>query len=256
MSNADSKPLLSEEEALIFASINQATLQRYINAGFITPKSVGEDNFYDQEELIKAFDLAPQKANAKLKNKSKHVLSPVQKISEEKDRIVADKDMQIRDLKDQRAWLQARVERLEEELATLKDTISIQSPLTENNLPITHVNINKPLLSASEINPNHKKSSVKERIINYLGKCFGLTTDINVNEPFKATTSLAPLQEQHHTTIESINQGDANKTVLSVDPLVTGTEENKSANDKITNSKGNRPFRDAKEAHAELLGNE
>jgi hypothetical protein len=116
----EEKRPLSEEEAIAFAGVTESTLHRYISAGFINPVVEGDQRFFDEDELIQVFELSPKKAAASRKALKKKALSPAEKLISEKDRLVADKDIQIRDLKDQRSWLQSRVERLEAELLTLK----------------------------------------------------------------------------------------------------------------------------------------
>lgn len=116
----EEKRPLSEEEAIAFAGVSESTLHRYISAGFINPTVDGESRFFDEEELIQVFELSPKRAAASRKALKKKTLSPAEKLISEKDRLVADKDIQIRDLKDQRSWLQSRVERLEVELLAAK----------------------------------------------------------------------------------------------------------------------------------------
>lgn len=110
-------PLLTVEEAAEFAGVNVPTIQRYTDAGFLEPaKTVDGEPLYAEKDLIQVFELSPKRASALRKAASQKKGTKKFTVLTEKDRLIAEKDIQIRDLKDQREWLRARVEKLEEEL--------------------------------------------------------------------------------------------------------------------------------------------
>jgi len=159
----EEKRPLSEEEAIAFAGVTESTLHRYISAGFINPVVEGEQRFFDEDELIQVFELSPKRAAASRKALKKKALSPAEKLISEKDRLVADKDIQIRDLKDQRSWLQSRVERLEAELLALKNKQNTPQPaiIPPGSTTSVPVQQNRETLGPTEA-LSEKASSVSE----------------------------------------------------------------------------------------------
>jgi hypothetical protein len=155
----EEKRPLSEEEAIAFAGVSESTLHRYISAGFINPVVEGEQRFFDEDELIQVFELSPKKAAASRKALKKKPLSPAEKLISEKDRLVADKDIQIRDLKDQRSWLQSRVERLEAELLALKNEQSSPVAPAVPGEPITGVPLPQSIERGSATNEGSGESA-------------------------------------------------------------------------------------------------
>lgn len=157
----EEKRPLTEEEAIAFAGVTESTLHRYISAGFINPVVDGEQRFFDEDELIQVFELSPKKAAASRKALKKKALSPAEKLISEKDRLVADKDIQIRDLKDQRSWLQSRVERLEAELAALKSQANTHRPETApETIAFIHETRSQGAPAISEVSTQDEKLEV------------------------------------------------------------------------------------------------
>ena len=123
-------PLLTVEQAAEFAGVNIPTIQRYTNAGFIEPADTKNGApLYAEKDLIQVFELSPKRAAARRKIAAKKKPTKKATVITEKDRLIAEKDIQIRDLKDQREWLRSRVEKLEEELREAAENAALPVPM-------------------------------------------------------------------------------------------------------------------------------
>jgi hypothetical protein len=275
---------LSEQEAIAFAGITESTLHRYVDAGFLTPVLVNDVALFKEEELIQVFELSSKQAAANRKEMQKKAFSEAERLMSEKDRLMADKDIQIRDLKDQRAWLQARVERLEIDLKSnsKKTVIEKQESLNEDTsslqpAPVAHLPApHLPVRGDKEIIEEDKKGGTLRKVLHYFGF---IKNSLSAQEPASVKTSYTQTSGHARENSPPTTQPHDIHRVKK-NPFPSAQDRNVENNDKVcaddekahangsppsvpleavtpkSRTRGNRPFRESKQALAELLGDE
>jgi len=270
----DEKDLLAEEAAIAFAGVTESTLHRYIDAGFLHPESIDGVRFFKEVELTQVFELSPKRAAANRRALQKKELSEAERLMSEKDRLMADKDIQIRDLKDQRAWLQARVERLESDFQNQNSHINnpvevpksseFITPGVETTLPTTLPFVTILPQATAIITPPIKtaieaKGGALQKVLQYFGfvknvsdsRYMPKNVDLEVDnvETHITDTTIPELQNSADTFNTQTILGDTT-TSKTLPPKIEATKESK------PRTRGNRPFRESKQTVAELLGEE
>jgi hypothetical protein len=182
---------ISEDEACAYCGVNAITLKRYTKAGYLKPKTLDDGSIsYIARELSEVFELPPYKPTKFLSsievkseiNKETKISSLIEpdkkelkKIEQlkvkivqlenlllERDKQIVDKCDIIDDLKQQREWLQKRVERHEEQsshdkLLLLNEARTVSRLIDDNQLEQKHV-----------INSSSRDSFIK-KILKLLG---------------------------------------------------------------------------------------
>jgi DNA-binding transcriptional MerR regulator len=188
-------PLLTVEEAAEFAGVNVPTIQRYTEAGFLKPaETVNEEPLYAEKDLVQVFELSPKRASALRKAATQKKNTKKFTVLTEKDRLIAEKDIQIRDLKDQREWLRARVEKLEEELRQSQENGTLIAPGDTTEEGNTSASIEPGLESSPPISPAISPENKATREASSFGKIlryFGFLAPKHETSP--AQTTKAPL---------------------------------------------------------------
>jgi DNA-binding transcriptional MerR regulator len=115
---------LTEEQAASYACVSVNTLRRYAEAGYLNIQKNNDNSVeYSAQELAKVFelqDLSLNIANTTINNQTNedskvNLVVTDTNNSDELSRTIVAQNALIEDLKEQRAWLQRRVEKLEEQ---------------------------------------------------------------------------------------------------------------------------------------------